>query len=72
VRMYQAENLAAGASARLTIQGIKPADADLAGADAIKPASGVSMRNIALGGAFLITIIGAGMILMKKPQARKA
>jgi hypothetical protein len=74
VRMYRAENLKAGQTALLSIAGIKattPADVPgAAGASAIKPPA-MSARNVAMGGAFLIALIGAGMILIRKPQAKK-
>lgn len=72
VRMYRAQNLAPGSKALLSVTGIKPVGADPgAEAAAIKP-SGFSARNVAMGGAFLIALIGAGMMLMKKNQVKKA
>ena len=72
IRMYRAQNLPAGAVATLSIKGIKPAaaDADAAAAPEIKPA-GISGKSIAMGAAFLIALVGAGMIFIKKQSPKK-
>ena len=73
VRMYTAQNLAAGAVATLSISGIKPAP--VAAADdspADTSSSTLSPRNLVMGGAFLLVLVGAALMLMKKPAAKQA
>ena len=71
VRMYRADNLPAGATASISVTGIKPAPAANTGDSSVIKPPGLSARDIAMGGAFFIALIGAGMVLMKKPQAKK-
>jgi hypothetical protein len=75
VRMYTAQNLDLGAKVALAISGITPQLVESEGAGdgetPVKAASGLSARSIALGGAFLIALIGAGMIVVKKSGAKK-
>ena len=71
VRMYSAENLAAGALANLSITGIKAAPAAAEDVAAGGGGSQMSPRNLAVGGAFLLVLAGAALMLMKKPQAKK-
>jgi hypothetical protein len=68
IRMYRAQNLAAGAMAKLAITGIKAAPAE---ADGGMPETGWSGRNVAIGAAFLLVLAGAALMLMKKPKAEK-
>jgi hypothetical protein len=76
IRMFRGQKLAAGETATLSIKGIKAAPAPGtpgAGTEgATVAATGFSARNVAMGGAFLIALIGAGMILIKKPQEKTA
>jgi len=67
-RMFRAQNLAAGATVSLNISDLV-APAPLA---AVSPDSPATARNVAVGGAFLLVLIGAGMMLIKRPQPRKA
>jgi len=71
IRMFRGQHLAAGQTAVLSIKGIKAPAADVAVASATG-STGFSLRNVAMGAAFLVAIIGAGMILIKKPQEKKA
>ena len=60
------QNLASGTTVKLAITGIQaaPAEGEASG--------GVwSMRNVAIGGAFLLVLAGAALMLMKKPKAEK-
>jgi hypothetical protein len=66
--MYRATNLAAGATVRLAITGIKAAAGE---ADAAAPATGLNARNVAVGGAFLLVLLGTALLLLKKPQGKK-
>jgi hypothetical protein len=68
IRMFRAQNLAAGAMVKLAIAGIKAAPA---GADTGVPETGWSGRNVAIGAAFLLVLAGAALMLMKKPKAEK-
>jgi hypothetical protein len=68
VRMYQAQNLAAGAAVKLAITGIKAAPAEAGGGMA---EAGWSTRNVAIGAAFLLVLAGAALMLMKKPKPEK-
>ncbi|HUO09482.1 MAG TPA: hypothetical protein VM008_14330 [Phycisphaerae bacterium] len=72
VRMFRAQNLAAGATATLTISNLlssAPLSATPAPTGSDNP---LSAKNIAIGGAFLLALVGVGMMLVKKPQAKKA
>jgi len=71
IRMFRGQHLAAGQTAVLSIKGIKAPAADVAVASATG-STGFSLRNVAMGAAFLVALIGAGMILIKKPQEKKA
>ncbi|MGN6369248.1 MAG: hypothetical protein ACTHN5_13385 [Phycisphaerae bacterium] len=67
VRMFRAQNLAAGATVTLTISNL------LSSAPLTASAAGpFSSKNIALSGAFLLALLGAGMMLARKPQPKKA
>ena len=68
LRIYRADGLAAGTTASLSVTGIKPAEAE---GDLAAVRSRFSARNVALGGAFLLVLAGAALMLMKKPQPRK-
>jgi hypothetical protein len=77
VRMYRAQDLAPNFKVNLSIRGIKPTPAAAAAdsSDDVPLAaapSRFSARNLAMGGAFLMVLIGAGLMLMKKPQPKKA
>ena len=75
VRMFRAQNVLATANAGLSITGIKAglaAGAMAAGEPAAATDSKFSARNLALGGAFLIVLLGVGMLLIKKPKPAEA
>ena len=77
VRMYRAENLAAGATVNLELSNINiPSAAGIApaagGAPNARPEISNGPREVALGGAFLMVLVGGAMLLMKKPQVKKA
>lgn len=72
VRMYRAEHLAQGAPVALSISNITAPAAEVPVAVAPVVASPSSARNVAVGGAFLLVIVGGAMMLIKKPQPRKA
>jgi hypothetical protein len=72
VRVYRASNLQAGTMARLAITGIVPMIGDGHEPGEVAKTSGFTAKNMALGGAFLMVLVAAGMMLMKKPAAKKA
>jgi hypothetical protein len=75
VRMFAASDLAAGKTVSLAISGIPLASASDVGHDeetaAAKPTR-FTAQNITLGGAFLMVLVAIGMMLMRKPSAKKA
>jgi hypothetical protein len=67
-RMFRAQNLPGGATASISVKGIKASLAE----DAPAGPSKWTARNVAIGGAFIMVLAGAAMVLFKKPQPKKA
>ena len=72
VRMFRGASLKPGLIATLAIKGITAAPAEPETAAVATPSSKFSITNLALAAAFLMILVGAGMIFAKKPQPKKA